>query len=793
MARLRGIVHRQKYAAPGGRRANRVSFAPVGHGLRLPTLAVLCLSACEAEPVLPRRVAFCATGADLAAEVDPFIGTEGPGNVIPGAAVPHGMVKLSPDTNAGEGSVDAYEYGNDRIEGFSHTHLEGPGGGNNGYSQILLLPTTGPLEVAPAKTPSTFSHTSETAAPGYYAVSLDDYGVYAELTATAHVGVHRYTFPEDGERHVLIDAGHSRGTSVGGEVTIVDATTVQGFGSYSIHPLLDLLLSKDDKTTGRATVYFYAVFSEPFAASGTFKTVDDQTLVTPGGAHEAGAWSGAYLDFAASEVEVRVGISYVSVLRARANLEAEALAKSFDDVQREARALWNCQLNRVQVDGGAAAKRRVFYTALYHTMLQPTDVTETGGETWSGAGGVGTTLVWGDTHYYSDDWCAWDTFRTARPLGTLVEPEVSDDMIASYLQQYREGGWLPKCAWSATGNSRIMIANGEVATIADAIVKGLRGFSLRLAWEAVTKVATVEDEDSLYHGLCGYLNLGTPPEYIDNGYVSHECDLLQSASMTLEYAYDDWCTAQIADVVGEARAATYFRARSLSYRNQWNPETQFMQGRNLDGTFVTPFDPADPAGNHDFCEANSWIYSWFVPHDVPGLTALLGGVAPFTARLDEFFAAGHYDPSNEPSFHTPFLYNLVGAPWQTQARVRTILDTVFTDRPDGLPGNDDAGATSAWIVLAALGIYPVAPGDGVYQLSSPWFTRATLALHPSYAGGLAFVIEAENNSAANRYIQSATLNGKPWGRASIAHADIIKGGTLRLWMGPEPSAWGGEP
>ncbi len=363
------------------------------------------LPACSQEPDRPDGRAFCPQGDDPAAWVDPMIGTLGPGNSVPGALVPHGMVKLSPDTNAEPGSVDAYEYANDEIEGFSHTHLQGPGGGNNGYSHILLIPTTGPLQTATLEYSSAFSHESEEATPGYYAVDLDDYGVRAELTATAHAGLHRYTFPAADQARVLIDLGHSRGESKDGEVEILDERTIQGHGEYNVHPLLELMLAEEAPGTGMSKVYFHAVFD--------------------------------------------------------------------------------------------------------------------------------------------------------------------------------------------------------------------------------------------------------PADYVENGWVSHECDGTQSASMTLEYAYDDWCIARMARQLDKPDMQAVFERRAGNWRNHYNPQTGFMQGRNRDGSWVEPFDPASMDDFNDFCEASAWIYSWFVPHDVPGLIELMGGSATFADKLDRFFEDGHFDSSNEPSFHVP--------------------------------------------------------------------------------------------------------------------------------------------
>jgi len=753
--------------------------------MRFPTVilvAVLIVGCQEDKPA----GFFCPEEGDPAAHVDPMIGTSGSGNAVPGAMLPHGMVKLSPDTNVDPGSVDAYEYTDDKIEGFSHTHLQGPGGGNNGYSHILLIPTTGPLTTDEIDYASAFSHDQEEASPGYYMVMLQDYNVRAELTATAHAGYHRYTFPSSAQARILVDLGHSRGDSRGGEVEILDDRTVAGFGLYNVHPLLDLALSTEDNKTGQTKIYFHAEFSRPFESHGTW----NETEVQDGSASGSGPDIGAFLNFVTVEgevVEVRVGISMVSVENAKLNLEAEMQSKSFDEIRAEARARWNCYLNRVQVEGGTEEQKKMFYTALYHTLMAPADYTEADGLFFSGADGKGEVFKARDWRFYTDDWCSWDTFRTSRPLATVLEPETVDDVVASYLHLYEQGGWLPKCTWNATGYSRVMIGNHSVPIIADALVKGFSGYDKETAWAALYKSATKDIDDDKFSGLCGYLNLGTPPEYIESGYISHECDLHQSASMTLEYAYNDWCIAQAAEFLGKTDQVQIFRQRALNYQNHWNDAVGFMQGKNLDGSWHEPFDPANSDDGNDFCEATSWIYSWFVPHDVDGLISLFGGQPAFVTKLDEFFAGDYFEISNEPSFHIPYLYNYAGEPSKTQATVRATLANDFGPDPRGLPGNDDAGATSAWYAFSAMGLYPVAPGDGLYQITSPIFDRITLHLNPAFTKGKTFVIEAADNSAVNLYIQSAELNGQPLERTWITHEEITKGGTLRLQMGPNPS------
>jgi len=764
--------------------------ASIGLG---PLLLAWCIGAAgcggegEGEPVVVERPLWCPESEDLAALVDPMIGTAGSGNTTPAALVPHGMVRLGPDTNNEPGAVDAYEYRNDRIEGFTHTNLSGPGGSANGYSHVLVMPTTGPLATEEEGYSSAFSHETEDASPGFYSVTLEDSEVRVELTATGHAGVHRYTFPAGADRaRVIVDLGHNLGTSEGGRVEVRGDRVIRGFGEYNVHPGLDIILSRPDNEVGASTVYFHAEIDPPFASYGTWRGEGEHAVVSEGSREAEGSDLGAWVGFGTAAeprvVEVRIGISLVSEDQARRNLEAEIGDRSFDEVRQAARAKWNCVLGRVLVEGGTADQRTMFYTALFHSLMQPADYTEAGGWFFSGADGRGEVFRWTDRRFYTDDWCAWDTFRTSRPLATIVEPETVGDVVASYLHAFEQGGWLPKCTWHATGYSRVMIGNHGVSILADAFVKGLRDYDLDVAWAALERGATEDDPEPFPDGFCGYFTLGTPREYIDLGYVSHECDAYQSASMTLEYAYDDWCIAQVAREMGRTEDAERFLERSRSYLNQWDEDVGFMRGRLRDGSWVEPFDPANGEDANDFCESTSWIYSWFVPHDVPALIDLHGGEDAFIERLDRFFAEGHFEVSNEPSFHVPYLYTFAGAPERTQEVVREVLATAFSAAPDGLPGNDDAGATSAWYVLGALGLFPVAPGDGVYQIASPIFERVTLRLNPDVYTGGTFVVETTGSGPSGVHVNRAALNGETLDRWWITHDELVAGGTLTLEM-----------
>ena len=724
---------------------------------------------------------------ELVQLVDPMIGTDGSGNSVPGAQVPHGVVKLSPDSVQEVGLME-YEWDEDgRLFGFSHTHLQGPGGSGYGYNQLLVMPVTGRRGDVEGDLSSAFDHASETARPGYYGVTLEDYGVDAELTATRLAGLHRYTFPAEAEAEVRLDLSHTGGKCVAASVTFEPPTGLSGEVTYHVFPLYANWLVDDWGITGQRTVYFQAEFSEPYEYHDTWTDAGHMADSMTAEGEVVGAIAG-FTSGPDSPVLLKLGLSFISSEQARANLESEIPGWGFDAIVAQSEALWNLALNQIVVDG-PLADLEIFYSAFYRTMFEPVDYTE-GARAWVGPGGPGEVVELTGDRFYADDWCLWDTFRTSHPLRTLVEPAMCADVASSFLRIYDQGGWLPKCPWQATGYSRMMIGNHAIPVLADFIVKGLDGFDVAKAFEAMKKSQIEESIDPAdWPGMCGYVNLGTPPEYLSKGYVSQECDETQSVSMTLEYAFDDWCLAQVAELLGEVADAAAFNKRAGNYVHHWDEATGFLRPRMKNGSWLTPFDPLSEDG---FCEADAWKYLWFVPHDVPGLVALMGGAEVFAARLDEFFAGGHYTADNQPDFHVPYLYNYVGQAWRTQELVTGLVRTEFGAGPKGLPGNDDAGSTSAWYLFGAMGFYPVAPASGRYQLTSPIFDRVVLRLHETLHGGEAFVIEANDRSAENIYIQSATLNGDPLNRTWLTHDQMKRGGTLVFQMGSEPGDWPGE-
>ncbi|MBK8231961.1 MAG: GH92 family glycosyl hydrolase [Candidatus Eisenbacteria bacterium] len=711
-------------------------------------------------------------------EVNPFIGTGGHGHTFPGATVPFGMVQLSPDTRlSGWDGCSGYHWSDDRIFGFSHTHLSGTGVGD--YGDVLLYPAIGPVKWesgwrgepdAPVRDPrpveegygSRFDKQSESATAGYYAVTLAESGVRVELTATARAGMHRYTFPAGSDAHILIDLTH-RDEVLSSQLRVESETEISGY-------------RVSRAWAAEQRVYFVAQFSQAFQS-----TIATDGIERPGLRLGHGATVKAALRFTAKKREpvlVKVGLSAVSVENARLNLEGEIADWDFERVRAEARAAWNQALGRVELEGATPTQRRIFYTALYHTLIQPNLYTDRNGEYRGRDGQVHRAEGWTQYTVFS----LWDTFRAAHPLYTLLEPARTVDFIRTFLAQYREGGLLP--VWELAANETMcMIGYHSASVIADAHARGIRDFDAAAALEAMVASASRD-----------HLGLDV---YREKGYIPNDRES-ESVSKTLEYAYDDWCIASLAAELGREEIAREFARRSRSWRNLLDPQTRFMRPK-AEGRWKSPFDPSEVDFN--FTEANSWQYSFFVPQDIPGLIEALGGTSAATARLDSLFGAssattgrkqaditgliGQYAHGNEPSHHMAYLYASTGQPAKTQARVRQILTELYAAAPDGLSGNEDCGQMSAWYVLSALGIYPVTPGTDLWVIGSPLHPRATLEL----PNGRRFTVEAENHSAGP-YIQSASLNGTPLTRTWLGHHEIEAGGTLRFVMGASPSSWG---
>jgi len=703
--------------------------------------------------------------------VDPFIGTGGHGHTYPGASTPFGMVQLSPDSRlTGWDGCSGYHYSDTIIYGFSHTHLSGTGVSD--YGDILLMPTSCNYNfndgVGDYGYESTFKHENEWAEPGYYGVILDRYNILAELTVTERTGMHRYNFPKCPKVHIIIDLKH-RDMVLESSLKVTDEAEIVGMR----------------RSKGWATnqfIYFVAQFSKSF----TNVDIAINDSVKAGLKEAEGTNLKAIIDFKVSDQEVimvKVGISAVSIEGARKNLEKENPGWDFDKIKTEAKNKWNKELNKLQIEGTTDHQKKIFYSSLYHAYLNPNLFMDVDGKY------RGTDLQVHQAEGFKNYtiFSLWDTFRGAHPLFTITQQKRTLDFIKTFLHQYENGGQLP--IWELAGNyTGCMIGYHSIPVIADAYMKGITDFDIEKAFIAMKYSA---DREQL--GLDAYKA---------NGFIGIN-DEAESVSKTLEYAYDDWCIAQIAKELGKPDDYKRFIKRAQFYKNIFNPKTGFMQAKQSN-VWKTPFDPTEVDFN--FTEANSWQYSFFVPQDVQTLINLHGGDKGFTDKLDTLFSVssettgrhqsditgliGQYAHGNEPSHHMAYLYNFVGKPWKAQKIIRQILDELYTIKPDGLSGNEDCGQMSAWYVLSAMGFYSVTPGSTDYIIGTPLFKKTIINLE----NGNKFVIEAENVSEKNIYIQSAKLNGKKYTKSYITHNNILEGGTLSFIMDSEPNKnWANKP
>lgn len=720
--------------------------------------------------------------------VDPMIGTDQDGHVFPGATAPFGMVQLSPDTGvSGWGRCSGYNYADHTLLGFSHTHLSGTGCGDLG--NILFLPVVGqvPWEPTPSSAPGTqslptdryrvhFDHADEHAEAGYYRVKIQDSSVVVELTATAHAAVHRYTFPQDGDAAVLIDLNHK----VSSTPTDRFQGELQNEGDHAVSGWQHSNGWASDKT-----FYFYAEFSQP--VQSTEFQADNHAA--EGRSVEGLKILGA-LHFHVQPDQpliVKVGISPTSVKEARSNMKSEIGDKSFDDVRAETLGLWNAALSRIAVDSSSGPDKRTFYTALYHTMVTPNLYNNVDGSYM----GHDHQVHENPRFSYYSTFSLWDTFRAAHPLYTLIAPELDASFVQSIIQfaQDNQSGELP--VWPLCSNETgCMIGYHSVPVIADAYFKGLGlgSFDPHMVLEKMKISANSRDGHE---------------QYVKDGFAPSGFRDAQGVSRTLEYAYDDWCISQFAAAIGSKDDAGVYAKRSQNFRNCYDATVGFMRGRSKDGAWIENFNP-EAIDFNCYTEANAWQYNWAVPQDVPALIELNGGPKAFTDKLDRMWATrdaagglqdvtgsiGQYAQGNEPSHHIAFLYDYAGEPWKTQEWVRKVMTVMYTDKADGICGNDDCGQMSAWFVFSALGLYPVNPASGVYMISSPLFPKASLTVGKKDEEKT-FTIETENGSPTNVYIQSATLNGKSFDRAWITHKELEAGGVLHFVMSDQPNkAWG---
>jgi len=741
--------------------------------------------------------------------VNPFIGTDFFGNVFPGASLPNTLIHVSPDThNEGWLYRKGYVYTDDNIMGFSHTHGAGSGG------EILLMPTVHQkIQVVPGDKDnpdsgyrSRFCHKQEKASPGYYQVKLLDYNVNVELTTTPRVAFHRYTFPASEFSRIILDLGYNiRGHNMkkDGVLNIVNDTIIEGYRN-SVN------------TTGR--IYFVAHFSKPFEYYGTFDTdyvsPESHRGFYPMKSGEKGENIGAFVRYTTNENEqilVKVAISYVSLEGARKNMAAEIPDWNFDKIRKKAEDTWDKALDRIQVEGGEKDKIK-FYTAMYRTLLSQYIFQDVDGKFW----GMDSQVHIAKDYDFFSTIFTWDTYRTAHPLITLAAPGQINDLMKSIEEKIREAGWVPGLH-SYNRFSDGMIGDHMVPIVVDAYLKGFRDFDAEYVYQMMMKKA---------------MEMPKPPvpasaardglkEYLELGYVAADKNK-ESVSCTLEYAYDDWCLAQMAKALGKTNDYNYFLKRAGNYANVWDPETEFMRPKISNGKFLEKltdkskmletktngnhtyyawFDPLliGRSPNRHYTESNAWPYIWAVQQDIPGLIKLFGSNAKFNTKLDNFFTMspsedgykyvgtvgtiGQYVQGNQPSHHVAYLYTYSGEPWKTQYYTRLICERLYKAGPGGLPGNDDMGSMSSWYNFSSMGFYPVTPCSNTYVLGSPVFNEVQIKLD----NGKTFQIKVKNNSKTNIYVQSVMLNGKKIDRNWISQNEIMNGGVLEFEMGSKPN------
>ena len=728
--------------------------------------------------------------------VNPFIGTDGPGNTYPGATMPFGMVQLSPDIGIpGWDRIAGYFYQDSIISGFSHMHLTGTGAGD--LYDILVMPTNSRfnkrIKDNNFKPFSSFSHDKEAASPGYYTVDLLDYGIKAEVTTTKRAGIHKYTFPKDSVSQIHIDLGYALNWDAPTDtyIKVVNNTTIEGYR----------------KSTGWAKdqrVYFQMQFSKPF---NSYQLFQNDTLVNYLGLSSqsigdenklaSSTESSEYqnLDYRDSakakntkiilnyntvegdEIILKTGLSTANKEGAKLSLEKEASHFNFEIYKKQADRIWEAQLQKIRIETKDETKKQIFYTMLYQSMLAPTLLSDCS----SHYKGANNTIMKAEGFERYDTFSLWDTYRAAHPLYTIMHPERVSDMIQSLLAHYKETGLLP--VWSMQGNeTNMMIGYHAIPVIVDAYFKDI-DFDVPLAYQAC-KASAMDDNRQIYI----YKKLGFIP--VDEQHENW------SVSKTLEYAYGDWCLAQFAKALNKTDDYEYFLKRSENWKNVYDIKSSFMRPKLEDGTFIEEFIPKEYSLY--FCESNAWQYFWSVQHDVNGLIKTVGGKERFEQKLDSMFTLnplptdklpifstgmiGQYAHGNEPSHHVGYLYNYIDKPWKTQKIIREILETQYKNEPNGHCGNEDCGQMSSWYIFSSLGFYPVNPAEGLYQFGSPIFDKATINLE----NGKQFNIIAINNSKENKYIQSITLNGNEINENYISHKEIMNGGTIEFTMSDSP-------
>lgn len=715
---------------------------------------------------------------NVSSYVDPFIGTGGHGHTYPGATVPFGMLQVSPVNGISEWDwCSGYHYSDDVAIGFSHLSLSGTGIGD--LADILFMPvnkavdlSTNPISRDSIPYKSSYSHKNEKATPGYYQVFLENHNVNVELTTSKRTAYHKYTFKEGDTQSVVINLGFAINwdKSIETFLKVEDEHTISGY-RYSTG------WAKNQK------VFFVAKFSKPIV---NYKLSADRNTTDKDLVKGIKTSTQLFFDGAKNkELLAKVALSSVSVENAKDNLDAKE--ETFETTKSEAETLWNSALSQIVVETPTDSLKTIFYTALYHAQLAPVTFSDKNGQFRL----ENDSIVTAKNYTAYSTLSLWDTFRAEHPLLTLIAPDRVSDMVNSMLAFYDTKKILP--VWTLYGNeTNTMTGYHSIPVIVDAYQKGIRGFDAEKAYEAMKNTMMQDDRGLIYYKKYGFI----PYSLLD-----------ESVTITLEYAYDDWCVAQMARALGKEADYQYFLNRSKAYQQLFDKKSGFMRGKSVDGkSWNAPFDPKH--SNHreqtDYTEGNAWQHSWFVPQAVDDLIAIHGGNEIFTSRLEKLFTEsseitgdnvsaditgliGQYAHGNEPSHHIAYMFNHANQPWRTQYWARHIMDTQYNTTPNGLSGNEDCGQMSAWYVLSSIGLYPMNPASGEYEIGSPIFEKSTIKLPENKT----FMIEAEYVSHTNFYIQSATLNGKPFTKTTLSHQDILKGGTLHFVMGNKPNKnWG---
>ncbi len=702
---------------------------------------------------------------ELVNYVNPFIGTGGHGHTFPGATLPFGMVQLSPDTRlTGWDGCSGYHYTDTLVYGFSHTHLSGTGVSD--YGDILLMPYTGKTNYnngfdGQEGYCSSFKKQNEFAEPAYYKTYLDDYNISVELSCTERTGIHKYQYPVDEDRKIMLDLTH-RDEVLISELKQENEYTISGY-RYS------KAWAENQK------IHFIIVFSQAIQSSEFY--VND-TILESKYANSKNIKASFNFGKTAEPLLVKVGISAVDVEGAKRNLSEESTDWDFEKIKTEGQKKWNTELSKIIIEDTDEDKKTIFYTALYHTMIAPNLYMDVDGR----YRGTDDNIHFSKDYDHYTIFSLWDTYRATHPLYTIIDQKRTNDFIRTFLSQYSQGGKLPM--WELANNyTGCMIGYHAVPVISDAYMKGIREYDAELALESMVNSASANYLGIDYYANNGLLNVETEAECV---------------SKTLEYAYDDWTIAQMAKSMGNDSLANIFYQRSQNYKNVLDPSTGFMRAR-LNNRWFHPFDPAEV--NYNYTEANAWQYSFYAPHDVNGWINLLGGPEKLEEKLDALFSAnvetsgrhqvditgliGQYAHGNEPSHHIAYLYQYINRSDKTEKYVRKILEEQYSNAPDGLSGNEDCGQMSAWLVMSALGFYPVTPGSNEYIIGAPWFDNATIHLE----NGNSFSIKADNQSDENCFVDELIMNGKKTKQRFLKHSAIMDGGILNFRLTSKPPAY----